>query len=113
MHEMSLCEGVIQIIEEQATEQNFSKVKSVCLEVGQLAGVEIEALKFCFEVVCRGTIANDAKLEIEKLAGQAWCLQCANAIQVTERYAACEKCGSYQLQITGGDEMRVKELEVE
>ncbi|HBO94385.1 MAG TPA: hydrogenase maturation nickel metallochaperone HypA, partial [Gammaproteobacteria bacterium] len=40
MHEMSLCESVLQIVEEEAARQRFSKVKWLQLEIGTLAGVE-------------------------------------------------------------------------
>jgi hydrogenase nickel incorporation protein HypA/HybF len=113
MHEMSLCEGVIQIIETQAVEQHYQRVKKVWLEIGALAGVEIEALRFCYEAVCRDSIAEGSALEIIQVSGQAWCMQCASNVDVAERYSACPHCGSYQLQVTGGDEMKVKELEVE
>ena len=45
MHEMSLCEGVIQLIEQQANEQQFSKVSTVWLEIGALAGVEVDGIR--------------------------------------------------------------------
>ena len=54
MHEMSICESIISLIEQQSVEQSFSKVSRVCLEVGPLAGVELESLRFSFDVVCRG-----------------------------------------------------------
>jgi hydrogenase nickel incorporation protein HypA/HybF len=113
MHEMSLAEGVLQIIEDSAKEQSFSRVKTVFLEIGQLAGVEVEAMKFCFEAVVRDSIAQDAKLEIIETPGQAWCLHCAETVHVQALFDACPKCGSHQVQVTGGNEMRVKELDVE
>ena len=113
MHEMSLAEGVLQLIEDSAKTENFSRVKTVWLEIGQLAGVDAEAMKFCFEAVVRDSIAQDARLEIIETPGQAWCLQCAETVQVQALYDACPKCGSHQVQVTGGNEMRVKELDVE
>lgn len=113
MHEMSLAEGVIQIIEDAAKAQNFSRVKTVWLEIGQLAGVEVEAMKFCFDAVTRDSIAQDATLEIIQTPGQAWCLHCAEVVNVQALYDVCPKCGSHQVQVTGGNEMRVKELVVE
>jgi len=113
MHEMSLAEGVLQIIEDEARAQSFSRVKTVWLEIGQLAGVEKEAMLFCFDAVVRDSVAQDAKLEIIETPGQAWCLHCAETVQVQALYDACPKCGSHQVQVTGGNEMRVKELDVE
>jgi hydrogenase nickel incorporation protein HypA/HybF len=113
MHEMSLAEGVLQLIEDAACQQAFSRVKTVWLEIGQLSTVEPEAMAFCFDAVTRDSLADGARLEIVRVPGQAWCMQCSQSVAVVESYAACPQCGSYQLQVTGGNEMRVKELEVE
>jgi hydrogenase nickel incorporation protein HypA/HybF len=113
MHEMSLAEGVLQLIEDSAQSQNFSRVKTVWLEIGQLAGVEVEAMKFCFDAVVHDSIAQNAQLVIIEIPGQAWCLHCAEVVNVQALYDACPQCGSHQVQVTGGNEMRVKELDVE
>jgi len=113
MHEMSLCEGVLHILEEHAVSQGFRRVKTVWLEIGALSGVEPEAMRFGFDVVMKGTLADGAVLEIIHLPGTAWCMQCGKSVPVKARFDACPDCGSYQLQVTAGDEMRIKELEVE
>jgi hydrogenase nickel incorporation protein HypA/HybF len=112
MHEMSLAEGVLQLIEDAAHEQEFEKVTTVWLEIGQLSGVEIEAMKFCFDAVTRDSIAEGAKLEIIALPGVGWCMECSMAVPMSEVFGECPQCGSHQMQVTGGTEMRVKELEV-
>jgi hydrogenase nickel incorporation protein HypA/HybF len=113
MHEMSLCEGVLQVLESEAKKQGFEKVKSVWLEIGDLAGVEIEAMIFSFDAVTRNSLADGAELNIINVPGQAWCMQCSKNVSVKQRFDECPECGSYQLQVTSGDEMRIKELEVE
>lgn len=113
MHEMSLCEGVLQIIESEAKKQQFTRVKRVIIDVGVLSGVEIAAFEFAFEVVMRGSIAETSLLEINELPAEAWCMPCAEAVTITEHYSPCPKCDSYQLQVSSGDELKVKELEVE
>jgi len=113
MHEIALAEGVLHLIEDAARRQAFSKVSTVWLEIGQLAGVEVEAMRFCFDAVTRGSVAEGAQLGIVATPGTGWCLQCAAAVTLSEAPVACPRCGGYQLQVTGGTEMRVKELEVE
>jgi hydrogenase nickel incorporation protein HypA/HybF len=112
MHEMSLCEGILQVLESHARSQAFERVKTVWLEIGDLSGVEVEAMKFSFDVVMKGTLANDASLEIIEVPGKAWCMQCSKEVSAKNRFDACPDCGSYQLQVTGGEEMKIKELEV-
>lgn len=113
MHEMSLCEGVLQVLESEARRQQFSRVKVVWLEIGSMAGVEVEAMRFCFDVVMRHSLADGAKLEIIPVPAAGWCLGCAQTVAIKQRYDACPHCGSYQVQVTSGSEMRIKELEVE
>ena len=113
MHEMSLCESILGVIRQQAAVQRFHRVSRVRLVVGPLAGVETEALRFSFDVVMRGSIAEGAALEILQPPVTAWCMECAAPVEVKQRYDACPKCGSYQVQVTGGDELRIKDLEVE
>jgi len=110
---MSLCEGVLQVLEDGARIQGFKKIKTVWLEIGVFAGVEPEAMHFCFDVVVKGTLAEGSRLDIVKIPANAWCMACAKQVVIEQRYDACPDCGSFQLQISGGDEMRIKELEVE
>jgi len=113
MHEMSICEGIVQVLEQSAAVQGFERVKSVWLEIGRFAGVERSALEFSFDVVTRGTLAESATLNIIDIPADAWCMPCAEPVDVMERFDPCPKCGSHQLQISGGEELRIKELEVE
>ncbi len=113
MHEMSLCESLIQIIEQQAQVQHYSKVKKVWLEVGGLSGIEPEAMRFSFDVVTRDTLADGAELKMISIPGQAWCMHCCKNVTIQQRYDECPDCGGYQLQVNDGEQMRIKELEVE
>jgi len=113
MHEMALAEGILQIVEDAAAQQDFKRVTEVRLEIGALSGVEPDALTFCLEAVFKGSVAEGARVELERLPGQGFCLACAETVAVAALYDACPKCGGYQVQATGGTEMRVKDLLVE
>lgn len=113
MHEMSLAEGVLQLVEDTAKRENARRVKLVVLEIGRMSSVEPEALKFCFEAVTNGSIAQGAVLEIIDVPGAGWCMLCSETVPMEALYGACPTCGSYQVQATSGTEMRVKEIEIE
>ena len=113
MHEMSLAEGMLQIIEDSARANDFARVKTVWLEIGQLSGVEPEALRFCFDAVTRDSVAEGANLEILETAGTGRCMSCGKQVPLAERYDACPECGGFPVEVTGGTEMRIKELEVD
>lgn len=114
MHEMSLTEGVVRILEDQAALHGFAKVKTVWLEIGELSTAEPDSMLFCWMAVASGSsIASGAVLEIVRVPGQAWCMDCSEAITIAARTDPCPRCGGYKLTVTAGEEMRIKELEVE
>jgi hydrogenase nickel incorporation protein HypA/HybF len=113
MHEMSLAESIVQIVEDTARQHGGGRVRSVTLEVGELAGVELEALRFCFDAVTRSSLAEGAALVVEQPSGQAWCMPCGGSVTVSSLTDPCPDCGSHQLQVTGGRELRVREIEMQ
>ncbi len=112
MHEMALTEGIVDILQEEARRRAFSRVTLVRIEIGAISHVEPDALVFCFEAVSRGTVAEGAKLDIICTPGEGWCFNCEKTTPLTERFGACAFCGGRRVQMTQGDEMRVKELEI-
>lgn len=71
MHEMSLCESMLRIIEKQAERDKFDAVRKVRIELGDLSGASEESLRFCFPVAAKDTIAKDAELEFIYSSGTA------------------------------------------
>ena len=113
MHEMSLCESIVQIIEDQARAERFDKVRRVVLDIGALSSVDVGALRFCFDVVAAHGVAQGAALEIHTSPAQAWCMPCATRVNITQRVDPCPLCGGHQMVVESGDDMRIKELEVD
>lgn len=112
MHEMSICESVVATAEQVARRENAARVTRVRLEIGCFGGVELDALRFSFDVVANGTLADGAALEIIELPGRAWCFPCGTAHEMRVRGDPCPTCGGHQLQVVGGEELRIKDLEV-
>ena len=112
MHERSLAEGVLGVVQDAARAHHPCAVRTVRLEIGELAAVELDALRFAFEVVKRGSVAEDAQLEIVRVPGSAWCMKCSRSVPIAGRGEPCPGCGGWQLQVTNGEQMRVKELEL-
>ena len=113
MHEMSLAESVREIVEETARANDAHRVTRVRLEIGVMAQVEVQAMRFAFDVVMRGSLAQEARLEVVETPGTAWCMRCSDTVAIERRGDACPRCGSHQLQVSGGDRMRVIDIEVE
>lgn len=112
MHELSLLESVRDILESQAHSQAFVRVTQVTLEIGQLSCVEPEALRFAFDVVMKGSVAEAAELVIIKTDGLGRCRQCGGQTALTELYDPCHLCGSPFVDVEQGLELKIKELMV-
>jgi hydrogenase nickel incorporation protein HypA/HybF len=112
MHELSIAESVLEVVETAARWHDAHRVSAIRLEIGALSCVDAAALRFCFGAVTRGTIADGAQLQIDTAAGEAWCMPCSEAVPLATLGNACPRCGGYQLEITRGDAMKVKDIEV-
>jgi hydrogenase nickel incorporation protein HypA/HybF len=112
MHELSLCRALLDIITEHTAGKRCNRVKKVTLEIGQLAAVDESALRFGFDAISKGTLAEHADLEIITRAGQAICESCQKTVTLQHYFDPCQSCGQFTLKITQGEEMRVKSLEI-
>lgn len=107
MHELALMEGVV----EHVLDEIDARVARVTLAIGELAGVDVDALRFCFAVCTEGTPLAGAELEIVPIAGRARCESCAGEYPATSLAAPCP-CGSFARVLLTGDELRLEHVEV-
>lgn len=112
MHEMSLAEGIRSTVMDKAKAHGFTRVTRLRLEIGRFAGVEKPALEFAFDVVMRGSPAEGAELSMIDLPGRALCYDCMVEVEIDDRLDPCPHCGGGKLMPQGGDEMRIKDMEV-
>jgi hydrogenase nickel incorporation protein HypA/HybF len=110
MHEMSLAGGILRVVEDAAVRERFTRVQRLALEVGALAGVEVDALRFALQCIAPGTVLEGAAIGIETPPGRAWCMHCQGSVTIAARTDACPQCGRWQLAPTGGTELKVREL---
>jgi hydrogenase nickel incorporation protein HypA/HybF len=110
MHEMAITEGIIELCLQHA---GGRRVRSLDVEIGVLSSVVPEAIEFCFEACSRDTLLEGATLAIFRIAGLGECQECGATTPMTELFAACQECGSNRVTITAGEELRVREIEVE
>ena len=110
MHELSLVREMKRLVELQAEQQQFSRVKSIHIELGSNACVSRDSLEFAFESVRFGLLEGTT-LAIHTVLAKGCCSACGLSTVMSERVAACLACGGLMLA-EGGDDMRITELEV-
>jgi hydrogenase nickel incorporation protein HypA/HybF len=111
MHELSIAENIIEIVKENLAAD--CSVKSVKVRIGELANVIPDSLEFCFGVITKGTPLERARLKIENISITAHCEGCEADFEVEGFLFQCKNCGSTDLRIISGNELRVVEIEVD
>ena len=110
MHELKITQNVVAAISEQA---KGAKVQRVLLEIGKLSGIMPEAVRYCFDVCSQGTVAEGAVLAIQEVPGLARCRQCGAEIPLFDQPLGVCQCGSVELVLIRGQDLKVKEIEVD
>ncbi len=109
MHELGVTRSVVAIASEHA---RGAKVRRVTLEIGRLAAILPDAVRFCFDLCAQGTAVEGAHLDIVEIAGRARCRDCGDEIELERPFGRCP-CGSSNLQVIAGEELKIREMEVE
>jgi len=113
MHELSIAMNILDILQDTCRTQNYGRVNTVFVRIGRASGIQADALHFAFEHARAGTIAADARLQIEEISVGGHCDDCGAEFTVEEKYVfECPRCGGSRFRITSGHELEILELEV-
>ncbi len=110
MHEVSLAQSVLSIVEEAALRDKFTQVSEISISIGKLAGVEIDSFIFALENLGQGTILNNTKISITQPEALANCMTCAHEFSTNERWQSCPNCQSNDIKVTDGLQLKIVDL---
>jgi hydrogenase nickel incorporation protein HypA/HybF len=113
LHELSIASNLIDIVKQAVDGQNVSRVISLRIVIGEMSTVVPEALSFAFEVVSKGTVAENAKLDFEKTPLIGRCRDCRNEFHIQDYVFYCPDCQSPRVEIVSGKEFMLKSIECE
>ena len=117
MHEMALTENIVDIVLRNATIAEAKEVTRVHLQIGELRDIVENLMKDCFRYVARGTIAEKAELEIERIPLIIQCNECGSKKHLKlhtgdGRTTTCDICGMSNFHIIQGNEFIVDDMEI-
>lgn len=115
MHEMSVAMEIVSIVERAARDNRAKKIVRVTLEVGQISGVEPEALRFAYDAIVKDKALElgEPELEIIPIGARARCLECAAEFEPEYRIFLCPKCDEFNVELIAGKELTIKNIEIE
>ncbi|MCW2633517.1 MAG: hydrogenase nickel incorporation protein [Pseudonocardia sp.] len=109
MHELSITQSIVSTVVERMRDAPIKRVK---VEIGRLSGIVPDAVHFCFEMASTGTTLEGAKLEIVELPGKGRCRDCGTEFDTNDPLPLCDACDSADIELLGGQELRIREVEV-
>jgi len=113
MHELAICQSLMEQVESIAEERNASSVTSITIGMGPLAGVEVQLLKNAYPIASAGSVAQDAELIIEHLPIKVRCNECGAESDALPNKLTCKQCGDWRTTLISGDEMMLMSVELE
>jgi hydrogenase nickel incorporation protein HypA/HybF len=112
MHELSIVMGIIEIAEQQISQEQASVIDEIEMDIGCLSTIEMNAFEFAWSQGVKQTILEGTVKKINRIKGKAQCVDCDAIFNIENLYDACPECGQHLLNILEGKELRVKSLVV-
>ena len=112
MHELSVAQSIVEIIQQHIPESEWGRVAAVRLKIGTVAGVVPESLEFSFQAITAELSFNHARLEIESVPFRIHCNACDTTAENEFGFALCSTCGSTDTKILSGSELHITEIEI-
>jgi hydrogenase nickel incorporation protein HypA/HybF len=112
MHELSIAQNIVEIIQEHVPRNGLPLVKNVKLKIGELAGVVSDSLEFCFDAITDQTPMRNAVLVVEHVPFVIECRKCGRLSTNDVGTFLCAGCGSDETSMVSGNELLVMSIEV-
>jgi hydrogenase nickel incorporation protein HypA/HybF len=113
MHELYATQAILDKALKKAAEQNASRITDLYLVVGELSTYSEESVRFYWDEICKGTIAEKATLHFRPVAAEMQCMACFTRYQPPEGEIVCPNCGSNGAKILQGEEFYMEALDVD
>lgn len=112
MHELAVCQALIEQVEAIARERFAQRVNTIRVSIGPLSGVEPRLLEQAFPLASAGTIADEARLELECQPVRVSCDQCGQVTDALPSRLVCGVCGDWHTRLVSGDELVLSSVEL-
>ncbi|MGB5305023.1 MAG: hydrogenase maturation nickel metallochaperone HypA [Gammaproteobacteria bacterium] len=112
MHELSICQALMTQVEAVAREHGATRVTTIKLHIGPLAGVEPRLLEQAFTIASAGTVAAEAILTLEQLPLRVSCTECGAVTDALPNRLVCGHCGDWRTRLVSGDELQLTRVEL-
>jgi hydrogenase nickel incorporation protein HypA/HybF len=113
MHELSVAESVVEIIQQYVPRTDLNRVRCVRMKIGEFGGVVTDSLTFCFQAITAQTDLSKASLEIEHIPFAVRCQECGQESRPEFGTVVCEHCGALRTTVISGNELQVVDINLD
>ncbi len=113
MHSLAMAQDILEAALSEAEKHDAKKINAISVRIGDKHFTESDSLQFCLEAATKGTIAEEAQIEIELTDATAGCLKCGLVFPVEAHSLVCPRCGSRNLETLIGKEFPQITLELD
>ena len=105
--------NILAIVEENAKNLHAETVREIEIDIGELSGIDYDALEFAMQYSKKGELLENAKLVINKIPAKARCKSCNHQFDIRDFYTPCPKCNQFNHEILQGKELKVKAIKID
>lgn len=113
MHELSIAQSIIDVAKREAENHRAQTINFIEVEIGELAGVMIDSLTFCYDSIRTHAGLDTTELKIISVPGKGTCLECGAEFHAESLFDPCPKCEAFRTKITGGKNMQIRAINVD
>jgi hydrogenase nickel incorporation protein HypA/HybF len=113
MHELTVTESILEIVVRHGEQAGAQSITDIHLVIGDLSSIVDDSVKFYWDMLSEGTIAEGAALHFKRIQTEMECLECQQRYQPSRGDLSCPACTSRKVKIISGEEFFVDSIEVE
>lgn len=113
MHELGIASSIVDCVAQESERHGGARVTKVGVKIGELAGVDVDALQFGFECIVKDTEWEGLLLEVQSIPRIQRCPKCSHEFRMADYDPQCPRCGEFATQCISGEELDIAFMEVE
>lgn len=113
MHELPVTQSICNIAVREGKRIGAAKICSISIKMGDYCDYVPEIIQEYFNMVSEGTIAEQAKLEVERVPATLYCADCGITSPVEHYKMRCPLCNGRNVELKTGKEFYISSMEIE
>jgi hydrogenase nickel incorporation protein HypA/HybF len=112
VHELSLAQAIWRQVTREMESHPRCRLAALNVAVGTFSGADPESLEFAVRLMAEGSAWPTAEVRIRTEPVALKCRACGRNYETETLDLACPDCGGFDVEVTGGRDLRLESLEI-